>query len=64
MKKNTVLNVTIFLIIAIILLALVVSVLKGENGLIAQEREKYNETHSEENADTNNMENTIVVKQF
>lgn len=65
MKKNTVLNVTIFLIIAIMLLALVISVLKGENGLIAQEIKKYNDTHAEENEDTKNMEdkeNTIVVK--
>lgn len=48
MKKNTLVNAMIFILIGLVLLTIVIAVLTGKNGLINQEKEKYNETHVEE----------------
>lgn len=60
MKKNTMTNAMIFILIGIILLTVVVAVLSGENGIIKQEMDKYNQTHIEENQEKQG-ENIIVV---
>lgn len=58
MKNNTMTFAMIFIIVGLIALTLVMLVLTGENGVINQEKEAYNETHQEEFFEDNN---TVVV---
>ena len=46
---------------ALIFLTIIIAVLTGENGLISQEKEKYNNTHVEE-IEEKNGNNVVVVK--
>lgn len=58
MKNNTMTFAMIFIIVGLIALTLIMLVLTGENGVINQEKESYNETHQEEFFEDNN---TVVV---
>ncbi len=48
MKKNTLTNAILIILLSITLVTVIAMVLLGENGLINQEKEKYNNTHVEE----------------
>lgn len=61
MKKNTLVNAMLFILIGLIFLTVVMAVLTGENGLINQEKEKYNNTHTEE-IEEKQGNNVIVIK--
>lgn len=58
MKNNTMTFTMIFIIVGLIALTLVMLVLIGDNGIINQEKEAYNETHQEEILED---DNTVVV---
>lgn len=51
----------LFILIGLIFLTIIMAVLTGENGLISQEKEKYNNTHVEE-IEEKNGNNVVVVK--
>ncbi len=61
MKKNTLVYAMLFILIGLIFLTIIIAVLTGENGLISQEKEKYNNTHVEE-IEEKNGNNVVVVK--
>lgn len=58
MKNNTMTFAMIFIIVGLIALTLIMLVLTGENGIINQEKEAYNQTHQEEFLED---DNTVVV---
>lgn len=61
MKKNTLVYAMLFILIGLIFLTVIMAVLTGKNGLINQEKEKYNNTHVEE-IEEKNGSNVVVIK--
>lgn len=60
MKKNTMINAMITLLIGLIIGVVLFFILFGDNGIVNQEKEKYNETHQEEIMEKRS-ENIVVV---
>lgn len=48
MQNNTLTHAILYILLGVVLITIVMAVLTGKNGIINQEREKYNETHQEE----------------
>lgn len=61
MKKNTLINWTLSILVALVIFTILVFLLLGENGLINKKIQEYKDAHTEELQD-NKDENTIVVK--
>mgnify|MGYP003289260534 CR=1 FL=1 len=65
MGKDTLIRGTLITLVLLILLTIVMMVLIGENGLINKEKQRYNETHIEQNnddeQDTNKGNDVVVV---
>lgn len=63
MKKNTMINATLFILLAVVIITIVMMVLIGEDGLINKEIKEYEDTHVEEKYENEQQgENVIVVK--
>lgn len=63
MKNNTLIHATIIGLIIVTLFTIVMMVMVGPNSIINQEKEKYNQTHTEERTEKKSNENVVVVEE-
>lgn len=63
MKKNTMIQATLWILLAVAIITIVMMVLVGEDGLINKEIKEYEDTHVEEKYEKEQQgENVVVVK--
>ena len=60
MKKNTMIHATLYILIAVVFIAVIMMVLVGENGLINKGIKEYKDTHVEE-VNEKEQENVVVI---
>lgn len=60
MKKNTMLNATFYILLAVVFIAVIMMVLVGENGLVNKGIKEYKDTHAEE-VNEKEQENVVVI---
>ncbi|MBR3720799.1 MAG: hypothetical protein IKN09_03565 [Clostridia bacterium] len=63
MKNNTLIHATIIGLILLTLFTIVMMVMIGPNSIINQEKEKYDQTHTEERTEDKSNENVVVVEE-
>ena len=62
MKNNTLIHATIIGLVLLTLFTIVMMVMVGPNSIINQEKEKYEQTHTDERTQNKSNENIVIVE--